>query len=532
MAANPAFERTMRIDISPSSVVRRPVPSPVPAAGIARPWRDRRVARDTPFYQLLESVYDAVIITDAEGAILEANARATEFFRLDFATLMSRNVVFFISGATPALLETIHHNLLSRKFTLVDARAKRSDGTSFPAEIAINALALDEVGELSFFFRDITVRTEAQHKLQDAVERLEAQDRARLEFVSNCSHELRTPLTSMIYAVGNMLSGVVGPIPDRAVEYLERLQADSKRLLATVNDILDVRQIENRQLVLTRGVAPLAALVRNGADPALVQADAKKVAVSFELGARELFASVDVRKMERVVLNIVGNAVKFTPPLGTVTVRLAPVLSGAPAAALLTVDDTGPGVSAEDLPKLTRRYFHVGEQVSGSGLGLSISREIVELHGGVISFASPVPGTGKGTRVEVRLPLSPAPLVLAACEDSDFAAALAHDVSVGGYGFKAISSLADAPAACRTLGPAALVLAAVPGAEEALRDPIIRVRDCAGTKFLTIVILVRSRLARADLDLARAFNIVTLRAPWSAADLAATLARAVLGPQR
>ena len=201
-AENKSSDKTMRIDIDPATSERLAAmsPRPAPRSG-GRTWRTYHVERCTPFYKLLESVYDAVLITSRAGKVLECNERAAEFFAMSAKELAGLDVVSLISGATDSLIDTINKNLINKKYTLVEARCKRADGTSFAAEIAVNKVDLDPQGQLCFFVRDITIRQQAQQALEDAVERLQAHDRARMEFVSNVSHELRTPLTSMIYAV-------------------------------------------------------------------------------------------------------------------------------------------------------------------------------------------------------------------------------------------------------------------------------------------------------------------------------------------
>ncbi len=522
--------RTMRIALPPSAASQAEDGAPLRGGGETdRPWRARRFSRDTPFYQLLESVYDAVLITTPDGMVLEANARAAVFFRRPLPDLVGIDVTTLISGAGRSLVDSIQANLRLRKFTLVDARAKRSDGTTFPAEIAVNSVQLDGEGELSFFFRDVTVRTQAQDKLRQAVERLETQDRARLEFVSNCSHELRTPLTSMIYAIENLLRGVAGPLPEKALDYLERLKSDSKRLLGTVNDILDLRQIETHTLAVIKAVAPLSAVLRDGAGPAAVQAGVKKIDFSVHVPPAELFSNCDARKISRVVLNIAGNAVKFTPAAGRISVTLAQ--DGADA--VVTVDDTGAGVPPEDLPKLSQRYFHTGDQAGGSGLGLAISREIVELHNGSISFDSPVPGTDRGLRATVRLPLCSPPAVLVraiGAEQDGQSEAIAGAMAKAGWAARiASASSPEALAAeCKQARAAALALVPAQGEDAATRRAVIAVRSDPGTKFLPIVVFVRERLPKADVELARAFNLLVVRLPWDGSDAATLLAQAVL----
>ena len=521
----------MRIDIDPTIAGKSSLLSarfPTRAGG--RTWRTQHVQRCTPFYKLLESVYDAVIITTRAGKILESNERAAEFFLIKGDALVGLNVISLISGATDSLIDTINENLVNKKYTLVEARCKRSDGTSFAAEIAVNQINLDSQGQLCFFVRDITIRQQAQQALEDAVERLQAHDRARMEFVSNVSHELRTPLTSMIYAVNNMLRGVVGPMPEKALHYLERLQSDCQRLLATVNDILDLRQIENKTLMLARAVVPLGEVIREGAETLQVQADAKRITMRFELGERELFCWCDAQKIERVVLNIVGNAVKFTPANGGISISLAQHPEQ-PRLALLTVCDTGMGIPPEVLPKISQRYFRVGDHVSGSGLGLAISREIVELHGGRMEFASPVPGTDCGTAVYVSLPLAPNPLVVVVSPDGETAGYLKTKVIDKGYGLLYTASAYEARDACFAKQPAVFVIDRRITDMDA-RDLILQVRENVKTKRLPIILLGDKPLDRNEVEMYRLFGISFVILPWRENDLARGLAMAVLGKLR
>ena len=531
MAENQRTDRTMRIGIDPATVDQQAAASPRPTArGGARAWRTQHQKRDTPFYKLLDSVYDAVLITSRAGKVIECNERACEFFQAEAKALLGSDVVSLISGATDALIETINKNLVSKKFTLVEARCKRFNGTSFAAEIAVNQVNLDAHGQLCFFVRDITVRQQAQQALEDAVERLQAHDRMRMEFVSNVSHELRTPLTSMIYAVSNMLRGVVGPMPEKALNYLERLQSDCQRLLATVNDILDLRQVENKTLVLTKTVVPLGQVIRDGAETLQVQADSKRITLAFDLGERELFCWCDAQKIERVVLNIVGNAVKFTPANGTITLSLRQHPEN-PKLSLLTVSDTGMGIPPEVLPKVSQRYFRVGDHVSGTGLGLAISREIVDLHGGSMSFASPVPGSACGTAVYVSLPLAPKPLVVAVSQDAETAQFLREKVIDRGYGLLLTESGREALEVCRNKPPAVLVLdRRIQGSD--VREIILQLREDAKTKRLPVIVLGLQTLERNEVELYRHFGIFYSTLPWREKELSRSLAMAVLGKLR
>ena len=523
-------DRTMRIDIAPSEVDAGQSAVNKNTVRISRAWRLRAAERSTSFFKLLESIYDAVLITDLDGKILECNHRAAEFFLLPAAQLIDQSVISLISGATPSLIATIRSNLADNKYTLVEGRCKRSDGTSFAAEIAINTVELDAYGQLCFFVRDVTVRHNALCALKDANERLQAHDRARLEFVSNVSHELRTPLTSMIYAVGNMLRGVVGPMPEKVLTYLERLNSDCQRLLATVNDILDLRQIENNSLVLTKQVVPLGPVIRDGIEPVQIQADSKHVEITFDMPPHERFCLCDAQKLERVVLNIVGNAIKFTPANGTITIALRPSPAN-PAMTLLSVCDTGMGVPPEMLPKLSQRYFRAGDHVNGTGLGLAISREIVELHEGTMSFASPVPGTSCGTAVYVELPLAPKPIVMAVSQDPETAAFLEQKINALGYAHEPLTAARQAIAKC-TAQPPALLMVDARITDMNVRELVMMLRESPTTKRLPIIMFGEAIIARADIELYRHFGIFYSSLPWNEQDLGNALAAAVRGKLR
>lgn len=518
--------RTMRIDIRPHSVASAPAEPVTGAWGrlstpeqntsfVARPRV--RGGRKSSYEKLLESIYDAVLLTDHKGRVIDFNARAADFFLFDNNELLGMSVVDLISGADEGVLRAIKRNLRDHKYTLIEARCLRSDDTSFPAEIAANRVDLDEQGQLAFFVRDISVRKRAQEDLEDAVTRLEAHDRARSEFVTNVSHELRTPLTSMIYAVNNMLRGVVGWLPERAVRYLERLDADCRRLLATVNDILDLRKIENRSLTLARTRVPLSRLVLGCVESLRVQADEKGLRVLFDIHDRQLFVDCDPQKMERVILNVIGNAIKFTPKGGEIRVCID-ADEQQPDHVLVTVSDTGLGIPADAIAKVTVRYFKVGEQPSGSGLGLAISKEIVELHGGSIEIKSPVPGHEKGTAVYVSLPTTAPPTVLVVDDEPAIRAVVQAQVERRGYRVVTASSAEEALACCDKEPISVMVLDLIlPDIDGT--QLILQLRHRKQSMRLPIIVLTGSHIGRAKAEILSSFAIPTISKPWREEEL-------------
>ncbi len=483
-------------------------------------------ATTTEYERLLQSIYDAVLITDSGGHVVDFNNRSLEFFCYSAEELATATVMRLVAGVDENVMANIRRNLMQRRFTLIEGNCVRRDGSTFASEVAVNRLDFDPEGRLCFFVRDISVRKRAQAALEDAVARLEAHDRARSLFVSNVSHELRTPLTSMIYAITNMLRGVVGDVPKRVRDYLEMLEGDCKRLLATVNDILDMRKIESNQLVLNRTTLPLARIVKRATGPLRVQASQKSVDLLVDLGEEAWFANVDPEKLERVIINIVGNAIKFTPEGGRVTVRIEEdrVRYGR---VLISVLDTGIGIPSDALPRVTERYFTVGAQPSGTGLGLAITREIVELHGGRLDVASPPMGCAKGTFVGVSLDKVKPQTVLLAIHDEDVRAAALREMLGPGYQVLEVSSAEEVRAVLDRQVPDAFIVALelpdVVGTELILRL-------CTGvvTGPLPLVVISNGPLDRAKATVLMNLQVPHVQSGWSEGDLLNALERAYL----
>ncbi|WP_019873326.1 PAS domain-containing sensor histidine kinase [Sporichthya polymorpha] len=240
----------------------------------------------------------------------------------------------------------------------------------------------------------------------EIIRRLRELDQAKSDFVSSVSHELRTPLTSIIGYLEMLVEGDGGPLTVEQLQLAEVVERNSRRLLALIEDLLTLSHIEAGR------TEPVAEPV----DLAAVVADVQRTVVPI-LGARELEVVVDVPEdigsvlgdagqLERVLFNLVTNAVKFTPDGGRVSIVGAAV----DGLARLSVSDSGIGIPEEEQEQLFTRFFRSSaareNAIQGTGLGLVIVKSIVEAHGGSISVASLV---GVGTTVTVELPLLPVP---------------------------------------------------------------------------------------------------------------------------
>jgi cell cycle sensor histidine kinase DivJ len=266
-------------------------------------------------------------------------------------------------------------------------------------------LALDLVrlsdGRFAGALRDVTVDRDREAKLEAARADAEALAVSKSRFLANMSHELRTPLNAIMGFSDIMRQKIFGDLPGKYVEYAELIHDAGAHLLDLINDVLDMSKIEaaKYELKLERLDArePVSAALRL----MRVQADDVGVQLRGVLPGQPVEAEADARALKQITLNLISNALKFTPRGGQVTVSLH-ALAGALE---LSVADTGIGISEADLARLGRPYEQAGDagqQAKGTGLGLSLVRAFAELHGGEMSIESRL---GEGTAVTVRLPV-------------------------------------------------------------------------------------------------------------------------------
>jgi signal transduction histidine kinase/integral membrane sensor domain MASE1 len=248
---------------------------------------------------------------------------------------------------------------------------------------------------------EIGRRRQAEAELVKAKDAAEAADRIKSAFLATMSHELRTPLNSIIGFTGILLQGLAGPLNDEQKKQLGMVQRSSRHLLALINDVLDLSKIEAGQLSILRAPFDVNPALEDVVQTLAPLAQEKGLELRIEAG-RNLGSVVgDRQRFEQILLNLLGNALKFTEH-GSVTLRCA-VCNGC---LVVTVQDTGIGISPEQFPKLFHPFYQVDTGTTrkheGTGLGLSISKRLTEMMGGTVDVDSTL---GVGSRFTVRLPL-------------------------------------------------------------------------------------------------------------------------------
>jgi signal transduction histidine kinase len=269
--------------------------------------------------------------------------------------------------------------------------------------------------------RDFAQRRELERARDD----LRELDRAKSRFTANLHHELRTPLTLMLSPLEGIRSGEFGDVPEGMAQMVRTMHANGLRLLKLINNLLDLAKIESRELQVRRVALEPAGLARDVVEGARGLAERKGVALVCGVLDRVDGFHADPDALDKVLVNLVGNALKFTDSGGRIEVSVRSEAEGAH----LAVTDTGLGIPADQLERIFDRFAQVDDSATrkheGTGIGLSLVRELVELHGGRVWAESG--GAGLGATFHVVLPLGEAD----AAEAEELLEAEAHGEKLG-----------------------------------------------------------------------------------------------------
>ncbi|MEM9908262.1 MAG: PAS domain S-box protein, partial [Cyanobacteria bacterium P01_D01_bin.44] len=346
--------------------------------------------RETRYRALMDGASDAILLVDQQGNVLEANHRAEELlgYRRAELTVMHLTQLHRSEDLTriTETFEMLSHQAFSQ---VLDVNFCCKAGHSVPVDISASVIEVHGQKIIQEIFRDISDRKQAEAKLRQTNQELARATRLKDEFLANMSHELRTPLNAVLGMTEALQEQIFGPITPEQSKALQTIEHSGSHLLELINDILDVAKIEAGQMVLHRTLTSVALLCQSSL--AFIKQPAFKKRIQLEIKQLPHISDVwpdvwvDERRIRQVLINLLDNAVKFTPAGGKITLDVscykrpatltAHKQSTSPQTYLrISVIDTGIGIAPEDIDRLFQPFVQIdsalNRQYTGTGLGL------------------------------------------------------------------------------------------------------------------------------------------------------------------
>ncbi|HEX7586912.1 MAG TPA: response regulator [Anaerolineae bacterium] len=365
---------------------------------------------------VVDNAADAILTTDEQGQIASFNPAAERIFGYTAQQVIGMKTKELVPMASDEMFASFENSGFAMGSKRREAVGRRKDGSTFPLDLAVTDTALGEKHVFIALLRDITELKEAEMAMRQAKETAEAASQMKGTFLANVSHELRTPLTSVLgfaKIIKKRLEEIVFPVVptgdkkvERAVQQvnsnIDIIIAEGERLTSLINNVLDLAKIEAGKIDWNMVPISIKELIERAAaaTSSLFENKPFKLTLDIDEGIPQIVGDHD--RLLQVVINLISNASKFTDQ-GGITVHAQRDSNNV----LVSVTDTGMGIAESDYGKVFEQFVQVGDTLTnkpkGTGLGLPISKQIVEHHGGRIWVESVL---GKGSTFSFTLPIS------------------------------------------------------------------------------------------------------------------------------
>jgi ammonium transporter len=373
---------------------------------------ERRVAEEaltaseTRIRTIMNNAIDGIITIDERGIIETINPAAAKIFDFKDSELLGKNVSELMpepdssrhDGYLNEYKQTGKPKIIGRGREVI---GKRRDGSTFPLDLAVSEMVLDKERVFVGIVRDITERKIAEEAVIKAKEEAQKASQAKSHFLSNMSHELRTPLNGILGFVELLNRQHFGPLNSKQNGYVKHIDNCGKHLLDLINDLLDMAKIDAGKLGIIIEDYPSTECLDSVLGLIKPQFDQKGILFETSIDPNLTTLTCDIKRFRQIMLNFLSNALKYTPEEGRVKVKFIQE----PSWARITITDSGMGIDPDELNNIFNEFHQVDrkrdEALGGVGIGLALTRRLVELHGGTVGVESE---RGRGSSFWFTLP--------------------------------------------------------------------------------------------------------------------------------
>lgn len=361
-------------------------------------------ASEENFRTLVNNTLDGILILDFEGRILAANIAVGKLLGMELEKVVGESILKYLAPeSVPVAIEDQINVLNGRGGYLSVYRAMPCREEPLWIEgLGTKIIYKDQPANI-VVIRDITVRKNAEEALIRAKTAAEAANRTKNEFLTNMSHELKTPLNSIIGFSDLLKEGIAGSLNEKQFRYAQFISSSGKNLLNIINDILELSKAEAGKDELNLEDFSVDESINKVISVIFHEVQKKNIKLGYNSENKNLWISADENKFRQVIYNLLSNAVKFTPEDGSIDI----FSKQEGDLAVITVKDTGIGIPEDSIDDIFKPFIQLESSLSrtfeGTGLGLTLVKRYVEMHGGNISVESE---TGKGSSFRIELPVN------------------------------------------------------------------------------------------------------------------------------